>query len=119
VRECQGPFAVAGEHRLSVGEDGGAGGGVAGVADRDVARQIAQDSLIEDVRDEPHAAVGSRHAFPIHSHHPRGLLPPMLQAVETEVCDAGCVGNAGDADDAAHFAVNLPCVGIRSRNIPV
>src|SRR2546429_2628447 len=24
----------------------------------------------EDVRDEPHAAMGSGHAFPIHNHHP-------------------------------------------------
>src|SRR5207249_8503307 len=72
-----------------------------------------------DVCSSDLAAMGSGHAFPIQSHHPRGLLPPMLQAIETEVGDAGCVGNAGDADDAAHFAVNLPCVGIRSRNIPV
>src|SRR5207247_1550426 len=66
---------------------------------------------------EPHAAVGSRHAFPIHRHHPAGLLPPVLQAIEAEVGDAGCVGNAGDADDAAHLSVSPPSVGIRSRNI--
>src|SRR3989441_922176 len=111
ARYREGPLAVTGEHRLGVGEHGGAGGRVPRVADRDVARQIVQHPFTEDVRDEPHAAVRAGDALTVHRHHPRRLLPAVLQAVEAEIGDAGCVGNAGDADDAAHPSVSLPCVG--------
>ena len=50
VAEGQRALAVAREDRLGVGEDRAAGGGVAGVADRDVAGEPGEDRLGEDVR---------------------------------------------------------------------
>ena len=111
MRERQGPFAVPGEHRLGVGQHGRSGGGVAGVTDGDIPRQVAEHSLIEDVGDQPHPAVRPRHAFPVDGYDPGGLLPPVLQAIETEIRDAGRVRDAGDADDATHRLVSLPCAG--------
>ena len=87
---------------LRVGEHGAAGGGVAGVADRDVAGEPARIGVVEVLGDEPHAAVRAGVALPVHRHDPGALLPPVLQGVEAEVGEPGRVGDAGDADDAAH-----------------
>src|SRR2546430_3959539 len=89
-----------------------------GVPDGDVARKLAQDLLVEHVGDEPHSAVGACDALTVHSDDPGRLLAAVLQAVQAQVGDAGSVGNSGDADDAAHLVVSLPCDGGWRRNIP-
>ncbi len=112
VREAERALPVSGEHRLRVREHRGTRGGVAGVADGDVARQPGHDLLAENVRDEPHAAVRPCRAGAVHGHHARRLLAAVLQAVEPEIDLTCCVGDAGDSDDAAHAAlVSLPCDG--------
>ena len=108
VRERQRTFAVPGEHGLRVREHRRSSGGVAGVTDGDVPRQVGHDALAENVGDEPHTAMGSGHPFRVHRYDPGGLLPSMLQAVEAEVGDSRRVGDAGDTDDAAHRAGQSP-----------
>ena len=78
-----------------------AGGGVAAVADREVAAQRRERALVEDLGDQAHVlvdedllAVGGRDAG--------RLLPAVLQRVEAEVGELGDVLAGGpDAEDAA------------------
>ncbi len=88
---------------LRVEEGGVAGGGVAGVADGDVAGEPGENGVGEDLGDEAHAlhvgdvvAVGGGDAG--------GLLPAMLEGVEAPVGEAGGVGVVVDGHDAAVFA---------------
>ena len=112
VGEGERPFAVAREHRLGVGQHGRARGRVAGVPDRDVTGQAAQDPFGEEIRDEAHAAVRPGFASGVQRDDAGRLLSPVLQAVQTQIRDAGRVGDTCNADDAAHVAFSLPCDGV-------
>ncbi len=111
VGEGEGALAVTGEDRLGVGEDRGAGRRVPGVTDRHVTGKAGEHRVGEDVGDEAHAAVGAGDAAAVQGDDPGRLLAAMLQAVQSQMGDAGRLGNAGNADDAAHAAVSLPCAG--------
>ncbi|MEY9414719.1 hypothetical protein ABIF69_001161 [Bradyrhizobium japonicum] len=93
-----------GEQRLHVAKDGGAGGGVADMADGHVAGQ-AVDHLAagEGVADEAEAAFRVKAAAVV-GDDAGGLLAAMLEGVETERGDGGGVRVAIDAEDAAFLA---------------
>ena len=110
VRERERAFVVTGENRLRIDEHRGAGGGVARVTDRHVARQPREHRLAEDVRHQPHPAVRPGYTSPVHRYHPGRLLAAMLEAVQPQIGDARCVRDARYADDAAHLAISLPYV---------
>ena len=93
MRQAEGTLAVAHQHGLGVRQDGRAGGRVAGVPYRHVARQARHHLLAEDVGDEAHAAVRARRARAVHGDDARRLLAAVLQAVQAEVDLADRVGN--------------------------
>ncbi len=94
------------ERRLGVLPHAGAGGGVAGVADREVAAQRAEVALVEDLRDQAHVLVDQDLRAVAHRDAGR-LLAAVLQRVEAEVGQLGDLGlGAGavggpDAEDPA------------------
>jgi hypothetical protein len=95
--------AVLHHEWLGVDEHGGAGGGVAHVADGQVPRELVQLVGVEDLGHQPQAPV---HANPgaIPGDYAAGLLAPVLEGIEAEVSEAGGIGVAVDAEDAAVFA---------------
>ena len=110
VRERQRALVIARHDRLRVREHRRAGSRVARVADRHVTRQPSQYALAKDVGHESHATVQACHTGPIHRDDTSRLLAAVLEAVEPQIGDARCVGNACYADDAAHSGISLPCV---------
>ncbi len=94
--------AVLHHEGLGVDEHGGAGGGIAHVADGQMPRKLIQECRVEDLGHQPQAPV---HAdpFAVAGDDAAGLLAPVLEGVEAEVGDAGRVGVAVDAEDAAVF----------------
>src|SRR5207248_677373 len=56
----------------------------------------------EHVGNESHAAMRAGDTGAVDRHDARRLLAAMLQTIEAEVGDAGCVGNASYADNATH-----------------
>ena len=72
------------ERRLGVLPGGGAGRGVAGVADREVAAQAAQRRLVEDLADQPEVLVDDDDGAVGHRDAGR-LLTAVLEGVQTEV----------------------------------
>ena len=86
----------------------GAGGGVAGVADGDVAGKVAEVVLLEDLGDEAHAAVHVD-AEAVGGGDAGALLAAVLQGVDAVEGDAGYVFiGCVDAEDAALLAPGLP-----------
>ena len=110
VRERERALAIAGENRLRVGDHRRSSGRVTGVTDRHVAGQAPEHGLVENIRHESHAPVRARDARSIDRDHAGRLLAAMLEAVQPQIGDARRVRNARYADDAAHLAINLPCV---------
>src|SRR3989442_7384880 len=102
------PLAIAGGHRLGVGEARGAGGRVPSAPNRPAPPKPLEHRLGEDVRHEPHAAVRARDSLAVHGYDARRLLAAMLQAVETQVGEPRRVGDSGNADDAAHLCRQSP-----------
>jgi hypothetical protein len=102
VREGERAAVVVHEPGLRVGQDGAAGGGVAGVADGEVATELMQHLRAEHVVDQAHAAVRPGLAVLLDRHHPGGLLPAVLQRVEAQVHELGRVPHAAHAEDPAH-----------------
>ena len=91
------------ERGLGVLPGGGPGGGVAAVADGDVALQRAQHLLVEDLADQAEVLVDDG-APPVGHGHARRLLPPVLEGVEAVVGEVGDVLARGpDAEDATLF----------------
>ena len=87
----------------------GAGGGVAGVADGDVAGEVAEVVLLEDLRDEAHAAVHVD-AEAVGGGDAGALLAAVLEGVEAVEGDAGDVFvRRVDAEDAALLS---QCIGV-------
>ena len=94
--------AVLHHEGLGVDEHGGAGGGIAHVADGQMPRELIQDCGVEDLGHQPQAPV---HAdpFAVAGDDAAGFLAPVLEGVEAEVGDAGRVRVPVDAEDAAVF----------------
>ena len=79
----------------------GAGGGVARVADREVALERLEGRLVEDLRDQAHVLVDQDLATVAHRDAGR-LLPAVLEGVQPEVGQLGDVLAGGPhAEDAA------------------
>ena len=93
-----------GEQRLHIAQDGLAGGRIAHMADRGVARQ-AIDHLAagKGVADQPEPALGVE-PFAVERDDAGGLLAAMLEGMQAERRDGGGVGMAEDAEHAAFFA---------------
>ena len=80
-------------HWLGVFGFAGAGGGVAGVTDRDVAREVSKIHLVEDLRHEAHP--GLRVNFlAVCCGDPGAFLAAVLQSVDAVKGDASYVGVA-------------------------
>ena len=94
--------AVLHHEGLGVDEHGGAGGGIAHVADGQIPRELIQDPGVEDLGHQPQAPV---HAdpFAVAGDDAAGLLAPVLEGVEAEIGDPGRVGMPVNAEDAAVF----------------
>ena len=93
-----------GEQRLHVAQDGVAGGGVAVVAEGDVALQAADDvGLVEVVADQAQPALGMEVAAVVGDDAGR-LLAAMLQGVQAERGQRRRVLVAEHAEDAAFLA---------------
>ena len=94
--------AVLHHEGLGVDEHGGAGGGIAHVADGQVPRELIQDPGVEDLGHQPQAPV---HAdpFAVAGDDAAGLLAPVLEGVEAEIGEPGRVGMPVNAEDAAVF----------------
>ena len=90
------------ERRLRVLPDRGAGGGVAGVPDREVrAAEGLERRLVEDLRDQPHVLVDHDPAAVARGDAGR-LLPAVLQGVEAEVRELrDLLARRPDPEDAA------------------
>ena len=87
-------------------------GGVAGVADRDVAGEARQARLVEHLVHEAHV-LHRHHLRAVRDGDPGALLAAVLEGVEAEVGEPGDVavviaGRVVDAEDAAHQAGSSP-----------
>ena len=94
---------------LRVEQRGVAGGGVAGVADGEIAGELLQDFVGEDVGDQAHA-LDVREVMAVGGGDAGGLLPAMLQRVEHEVDLARGFGVGVDGDYAAFFVQGVGVV---------
>ena len=89
------------ERRLGVLPGAGAGGGVAAVADREVALERGERGLVEDLRDQAHVLVDQDLAA-VADRDAGRLLAAVLEGVEAEVGQLGDVlARRPDAEDAA------------------
>src|SRR5689334_8886971 len=70
------------------------------VADRALAGELRQLVRAEGVLDEPHRAMREE-LLAVARDDPRGLLPAMLERVQSEVGDVRGLGVAVDREDAA------------------
>ena len=103
VSHTQGAMYGLNEVRLGVADVGGAGGGIAVVANGHVAPQGAQVLLVEHLRHQPHALVDVGRAA-VAGGDAGALLSPVLKGVEPEKGDAGHVTTGReDAEDATCF----------------
>ena len=90
-----------GEHRLDVAQHVGAGGRIAGVADRAGARQaLGQIGARKRLGHVTHVALGVE-ALAIEGGDAAGLLAAMLQGVQAQRGDLRGAGCIEDAEDAA------------------
>ena len=104
------PLARVAHDRLRVLPHRRAGGGVAGVADRDVAREAGEARLVEHLVHEAHV-LHRHHARAVRDGDPGALLAAVLERIEAEVGEPRDVavviaGRVVDAEDAAHQAVS-------------
>ncbi len=101
VAERQRALGGGPEGRLGVLPHGGAGGGVAGVPDGDMAEQRAQGGFVEDLRDQTHVLVDEDLGAVAHC-DTGGLLSAVLQGVQPEVGEFGDLFTGGpDTEDTA------------------
>ena len=80
--QCHGAVNAVGLQGLHVYRNGGSGGGIAHMADADVAFLFRQ--IVEYLRHQAHAAEGF-HCFPIRNGNARTFLAPVLQSKDTVV----------------------------------
>ena len=107
-----------GEQRLHVAQDGVAGGGVAVVAERDVALEAADHvGLVEVVADEAEAALGVEVGAVV-GDDAGGLLAAMLQGVQAERGERRGVLVAEDAEHAALLAQAVVAAGPPAQLVP-
>ena len=93
-----------GEQRLHVAQDGGAGGGIADMADRGVAGQALDHFAAgEGIADEAEAAFAVETAA-VEGDDAGGFLAAMLEGVQSERRDGGGFGVAEDAEHAAFLS---------------
>ena len=90
VRERQGAVRRGPQGGLRIGPVGGARGGVPGVAHGQVPLEGVEGGLVEDLGHEPHVLV-DRDPLAVRGGDARGLLPAVLQRVETVVGQLGDV----------------------------
>ena len=102
VGDGDGLAAVLHHEGLGVDDVGGAGGGVAHVADGQMPRQRLQPRLVEDLGHQPHAPVLTD-ALAVAGDDAAGLLAPVLQGVEPEEGQPRRLRMAVNAEDAAVF----------------
>ena len=106
-----------GEQRLHVAQDGVAGGGVAVVAERDVALEAADHvGLVEVVADEAEAALGMEVAA-VEGDDAGGLLAAMLQGVKAERGQGRGILVAENTEDAALLAQAIVLVSRQGSGI--
>jgi hypothetical protein len=88
--------------RLRLGARGGAGGGIAHVADADVAVEVGDGTLGEHVRHHPVVLVQAKVTIRRRRHNASSVLPPVLQRQQR--LKEGTGGRAGSciASYAAH-----------------
>ena len=90
-------------HRLGIGQPRAARGAVPRVTDGDVAAQLGDVVLVEDLRHKAHLLVHVDVAS-VTDGDPRRLLTAVLQRVEPEIREVGDVlAGVEDAEDAAFF----------------
>ena len=93
-----------GEQRLDVAQRGFAGGRIADMADRDRARQLADDVVaVEIAGDMAHGAVGVI-VGAVEADDAGGFLAAVLERVEAERDEAGGAVGAPDSENAALLA---------------
>lgn len=102
--DTDGAEAVAGDEGLDVLKHGGAGSGVADVADGGVAGELVELGLGEDVGDEADAGDGVEDFVAVDGDDPGAFLAAVLEGVQGQVGEAGCLGVAEDT----HHATLLP-----------
>jgi hypothetical protein len=100
VADGQHLAAVLHHERLGVDQKGGAGGGIAHVADAQMPGEALQQLPLEDLGDQPQTPVGA-HPAAVAGDDAAGLLAPVLQGVKAEIGEPGRFGMAVDAEDAA------------------
>ena len=84
------------DKRLSVGQDGASGGGIADMPHGRHPMQLLEMGVPEDIGDQPHPLVGSDGLVANHG-DAGALLPPMLKCIQPEIaqfCRFGMVMNA-------------------------
>ena len=99
------------EGRLGVLPDAGAGGGVAGVADGQVAAQRAERGLVEDLGDQTHV-LEDHDLGAVADRDPGGLLAAVLQRVEAEVGELGHLLARGPDPEDATGVLGAAVVGV-------
>ena len=99
------PLLQTTENGCAFSNHGVAGGGVAGVADGERARQFREHGLGEDVGHVAHGLVGVD-LLAVGSADARALLAAMLHGVEPEIGELGCFGVAVDGDHST-FVMKL------------
>ena len=116
--------AAPAELGLGVLPGGGAGCGVADVAQRQMSGfEGGEARAVEDLRDEAHVAHGGR-AFPVRDGYTGRFLAAVLERVEAEVRALGQLAGelAGvDPEDAARFlrlAFRIPVIHAKSTHLP-
>src|ERR671912_738580 len=92
---------------LRVGQHRAPGGRIAGVAHGYITGQPGQSLIVKVLRDEPHPPMGASYSVAVDGHYSSTLLPPVLEGVQSEVCQPGCIRKSRDAYDATH-AILLP-----------
>lgn len=99
---AEGDRAVRGgtERRLRVLPHRGAGGGVAGMTDRDMALERTQRRFVEDLRDQSHV-LEDQDLGPVAHCDARGFLSAVLQGIQSEIGELGDLfTRSPDTEDA-------------------
>ena len=92
---------------LGVFELGGAGGGIAGVADGHVAHEIVQNFAVKNLRNEAHAAMGAELAA-VAGDDAGAFLAAVLKGIEAVISEFGGIGMTKNAKDTTvMFGINL------------
>ena len=94
--------AKAGEDRLCVLDGGGTGRAVTGVPDGNIASHRSKLGRVKSLRDEPHSLERLRSSVAVGCDYAGRFLSAMLEGIESEVRECGCIRVTVDAEDSAH-----------------